>query len=78
MKNPNETISNDVRIINGDRCIHHHTATTAGYVSVKCEETEPRPYKGRFGEGYKIRLRNPESTQYCYVQYWIKEGSTNK
>lgn len=79
MKNPNEMMNNhNTRIINGDICKYHHTSTTAGYVSVKCEETEPRPYKGRFGEGYKIRIHNPESTQYCYVQYWIKEGCERK
>ena len=72
--NPNEIINTKaVRIINGDRCIYHHTSTAAGYVSVKCEESNPVPYKGRFGDGYTIRIYNPESTQYCYVQYWIKE-----
>ena len=79
MKNPNEALNtHETRIINGDICKYHHTATTAGYVSVKCEEAEPIPYKGHFGEGYKIRIHNPESTQYCYVQYWIKEGGEKK
>ena len=77
--NVNEIYTNkNTKITNGKRCISPHPATTAGYVSVKCEETEPRPYKGRFGEGYKIRIHNPESTQYCYVQYWIKEGCEKK
>lgn len=77
--NLNETIpTNAVHIINGDICRYHHTSTAAGYVSVKCEETDPIPYKGRFGDGYVIRIHNPESTQYCYVQYWIKEGKEKK
>lgn len=48
----------------------HHTATKRGYVGVNqiiCE-----PYNKRYGEGYAVYMHNPNSTQYCYVTYYVK------
>lgn len=50
---------------------YHHTALTKGYVSRKCEGIV-KPYKGRFGEGYKILRPNWQSVRYSYVEYWVK------
>lgn len=51
----------------------HHSALHSGYVSVKAEEGIKEPYSGRFGEGYTIKRHNPDSTQYCIIEYWIYE-----
>lgn len=50
----------------------HHTSLSRGYVSVK-SIGEVEPYKGKFGEGYKVKKHNPNSTRYCIVEYWIFE-----
>lgn len=49
----------------------HHTALTRGYVSVKETNGIQEPYKGKFGKGYTIRRHNPQSTQYCYITYYV-------
>lgn len=34
---------------------------------------EPVLYKGKYGEGYTIKSHNPNSTNYCYITYYINE-----
>ena len=49
---------------------YHHTALTRGYVSVKSEGVR-EDYTGRFGTGYTVKRNNPNSTRYCYIDYYI-------
>lgn len=49
----------------------HHTALTRGYVSVKETEGIKEKYSGRFGDGYTVKSHNPNSTQYCYISYYV-------
>lgn len=49
----------------------HHTAWARGYVSRKTDSIV-LPYKGRYGEGYKVLQPSFTSTQYCYVTYYVK------
>lgn len=50
----------------------HHTSLCRGYVSVKDGGKDaPVPYKGKFGEGYTVKSHNPNSTQYCYITYYV-------
>lgn len=51
--------------------IYHHTSLCRGYVSVKAEDGIRQPYKGRFGKGFTVKKHNPNSTLYCYIEYWI-------
>lgn len=51
----------------------HHTSTMRGYVSRKTEG-RIEPYKGRFGEGYKLLTPRFDTTTYCYVTYFVKEA----
>lgn len=51
---------------------YSHTAIHRGYHTVKKESV--KPYKGRFGVGVIIESHYPKSTQYHYVEYWIKRG----
>lgn len=44
-----------------------------GYVSTKEKETDPIPYSGRYGKGYKTYSHNPNSTRYCFVNYYIRD-----
>ena len=55
----------------------HHTARAKRYVSRR-SEGEIEPYKGKYGEGYKIYYPAWDSTQYCYVTYYIKEDKENE
>lgn len=50
---------------------YHHTALTRGYVSRKSDGVV-MPYKGKFGEGYKVLTHYNLSTQYCQVSYYVK------
>lgn len=50
---------------------YHHTSLTRGYVSVKDENGIKEPYKGRFGVGYTVKRNNPDSTRFCYIDYYI-------
>lgn len=50
----------------------HHEASMRGYISRKwdagiCE------YSGRFGDGYLLVYPRWDTTNYVYVEYWIKE-----
>lgn len=51
----------------------HHTASQRGYLSRKGGH-EIIPYKGRFGEGYKVLSPRWDTTQYVTVTYYIKES----
>lgn len=51
---------------------HHHTSWTRGYVSRRNPQGHVAPYKGRFGEGYTVATPSWESTQYCYLAYWVR------
>lgn len=57
--------------INGKEYKLHHTALCRGYVSVKTTEGIRERYKGRFGKGYTIKTNNPNSTNYCYISYYL-------
>jgi hypothetical protein len=48
----------------------HHTSLTRGYVKVNQQIKEE--YNGRFGKGYTIKRHNPNSTQYCYITYYVE------
>lgn len=50
---------------------YHHTALTRGYVSVKETEGIKERYSGRFGTGYTVKRHNPNSTFYCYIDYYV-------
>lgn len=49
----------------------HHTATCRGYVSVKETAGIKEAYAGRFGTGYTVKRNNPNSTRYCYIDYYV-------
>lgn len=51
---------------------YHHTALTRGYVSVKETDGIKERYSGRFGTGYTIKRHNPNSTFYCYIDYYVE------
>ena len=60
--------------INGREYREHHTSLTRGYVSVKGGGMDaPVTYSGRFGKGYTVKSHNPNSTQYCFITYYIAE-----
>ena len=54
----------------------HHRSLTQGYVSVKQTEGIKKPYDGKFGVGYTIRHHNPNSTRYCWLDYYIEDANT--
>lgn len=60
------------RIINNEKCYHHHTAAARGYISRKIDELV-KEYNGKFGRGYKVMKPRFDTTQYIYVEYWIVE-----
>lgn len=51
--------------------VEHHTSFTRGYVSRKNPEGIAIPYEGKFGTGYKVLTPSWESSQYCYVTYYV-------
>lgn len=55
-------------------CKYHHTASMRGYVSRKKLDGIKKPYSGKFGKGYVIIKPRFDSTQYCYVEYYIEEN----
>lgn len=59
-------------LINNDNYYNHHTASEMGYVSRR-REPEVHPYRGRFGEGYKVLSPRWDTTQYVYVTYYIRK-----
>ena len=59
-------------VVDGKEYKFHHMALFRGYVSVKSEEGIINPYKGKFGKGYTVKTHNPNSTNYCYVSYYVE------
>lgn len=51
----------------------HHTALTRGYVSVKEVNGIKENYNGKFGTGYTIKRNNPNSSRYCYIDYYVED-----
>lgn len=49
-----------------------HTSLARGYVSRRLPEGIAKPYKGKFGEGWKIYTPSWKSTKYCYVTYYTE------
>jgi hypothetical protein len=49
----------------------HHQASERGYVSRKGNGIMI-PYKGKFGEGFKVLMPRWDTSQYVAVNYWIK------
>ena len=50
---------------------YHHTSLCRGYVSVRSDGYVSK-YNGRFGTGYTVKIHNPNSTIYCYIEYYVK------
>lgn len=59
-------------LVTNDDYYHHHTAWTRGYISRKNKNGIAVPYKGRFGEGYKVLKPSWDSTRFCHCLYYIK------
>jgi hypothetical protein len=49
-----------------------HTSLTLGYVTRKGNVEVIERYKGRFGEGYTVKTTNNNSSQYCYITYYVR------
>lgn len=49
--------------------VYHHTSLCRGYVRIN--EHIKEPYIGRFGKGYTVKYNNPNSTRYCYKDYYV-------
>ena len=60
-----------IMLVNGVEYKEHHTALCKGYVSVKKNSEEPKPYVGRFGKGYTVKSHNSESTRFCFITYYV-------
>ena len=52
--------------------ILHHKAAKRGYISRKWD-AGICVYYGKFGEGYLLVYPRWDTTNYVYVEYWIKE-----
>lgn len=50
----------------------HHSARRRAYASRKTGETQPVPYKGKYGVGYVTYSPSWDSTRYCWVNYYIE------
>lgn len=48
----------------------HHTASRRGYISRK-SEGKVEEYTGKFGTGYVLLTARWDTTNYCYVTYYI-------
>lgn len=48
----------------------HHTSLTRCYISRKLPDGIRSPYAGKFGTGYTVKRSNPDSTRYCFVDYY--------
>jgi hypothetical protein len=58
---------------------HHHTSAIRGYASRNGKlPVKVLPYKGRFGEGYKVLLPRWDTTQYCWIAYYIRTEDTQR
>lgn len=59
-------------IRNDPNLTYHHTATGRGYVSRKCDGIV-ETYSGHFGTGYIIKVPRFDTSNYCYIEYWVRE-----
>ena len=52
----------------------HHSARCRDYVSRRADENAlpAVPYAGKFGHGYTVKVCAYDSTNYCWIEYWIK------
>lgn len=52
----------------------HHKAARRGYVSRKADIDELRatPYAGQYGEGYTVLCPRFDTSQYVWIEYWVK------
>jgi hypothetical protein len=56
-------------------CKFHKCSWARGYISrTGSGHGGVLAYKGRYGEGYKVYTASWESTRYCHVRYYIREG----
>lgn len=55
----------------------HHFSWASGYVSRKMPEGIVVPYKGRYGEGFKVFTPSWQSSSYCTVTYYVLEKYFN-
>lgn len=59
--------------LNSDGYTLHHIAATRGYMSRRATHLIAEPYNGRFGEGYIIAIPRYDTTNYYYIEYYIKK-----
>ena len=50
-----------------------HTSRYRGYVSRKNPDGVLMPYKGRFGKGVAHLTPAWDSSQYCYITYYVED-----
>ena len=67
------TISEKIKELESKGYRKHHTAYASGYVSRKTDGYLVK-YDGRFGKGFKWYQPCMNSSQYCYITYYVKEG----
>lgn len=65
-------VSNQFLIVDDVVYTFHHTSTMGGYVSRKTRGSI-LPYSGKFGVGYKVLTPRWDTTNYCYVSYYIRK-----
>lgn len=54
------------------RLTKHHSARARKYISRRNDACEVEYYEGKFGKGYKLFTPAWDSTQYCWVTYYVK------
>jgi len=57
-----------------DGLMRLHTSRYRGYVSRKNPDGKLIPYEGRFGKGVAHLTPAWDSSQYCYITYYVKDG----
>lgn len=60
--------------INNTGYKYHHESTAKGYVSRKSHAgggVLAYPYEGRFGKGYVVFSPRYDTTNYCFVRYYL-------
>lgn len=60
-------------IANDDTLFLHHTASDKGYIPRN--QCIVEPYKGYFGEGYRVKKWVVETSRYHIVEYYIRRGT---
>ena len=66
----NERIEMIQQLISEGKLKKYHTSLKRGYVSRKCKGYV-HEYSGKFGNGFIHLTPNWDSTQYCYITYYI-------